>query len=146
MMTITIHCLTIQHLPKFYKMQNKQNDDDERNDDSKGRSNNASQDETTSVMMTESNIVMAQILQEMHCLSGWSNPITNKVIERAEANKVTKGTIMAGSDESSENSNAATHQSGREVAHAMIELSPSQFAFYVKTGVIDTNLNFNNAY
>jgi len=127
-------------------MQNKQNDDDERNDDSKGGSNNASQDETTSVMMTESNIVMAQILREMHCLSGWFNPIANKVIERAEANKVTKGTIMAGSDESSENSNAATHQSGREVAHAMIELSPSQFAFYVKTGVIDTNLNFNNAY
>jgi len=45
-----------------------------------------------------------------------------------------------------ETSNASDDQSGREVANAMIELSPSQFAFYAKAGVIDTNLDFDNAY
>jgi len=114
---------------KNLQMQNEQNDDDaDHNDDSEGGSNNASQDETTSVATTESDRATAQILREMRCLSGWFNPIANEVIERAEANKVTESN-MAGANESSENSNAATHQSGREVAHAMIESLPSQFAF-----------------
>ncbi len=72
----------------------------------------------------------------MKRLSGWFNLVTNKVIDRVEA----------GAKESSEDSDAATHQSGREVANEMIESSPSQFAFYVKAGMIATNLNFNDAY
>ncbi len=131
---------------KNLQLENKQNDeDDNNNDDSEGGSNNASQDETTSVTTTESDRATAQILQEMHCLSSWFNPIANEVIKIAEADEVIENAV-AGAKESSENSNAATHQSGREVAHAMIESLPSQFAFYVKTGVIDTNLNFNDAY
>jgi len=127
-------------------MEKKQDDeDDDNNDDSKGGSNNASQDDTTSVAMTESNRAMAPILQEMCHLSSWFNPIVNEAIERAEANKVIKNAV-AGAKESSENSDAVTHQSGRELAHAMIESSPSQFAFYTKTGVINTSLNFNDAY
>jgi len=78
-------------------------------------------------------------------LSGWFNPITNEVIERAEAGEMNEYT-MTRANESSESSDAATHQSGREIAHAMIESSPSQFAFFTNTGVIDTNLNFNDAY
>ena len=60
----------------------------------------------------------------------------NEVIDQAEAAK--------------EASNDVTPQSGREVANAMIELSPSQFAFYTKAGVIDkmtfSTVDFQNAY
>jgi len=64
------------------------------------------------------------------------NPIANEVIDQADA--VDKTT--------SDESDNATHQSGREVANAMIESSPNQFAFYANTGVINTNLNFKEAF
>jgi len=71
----------------------------------------------------------------MCCLSSWFNLIANKVIDRSEAAKADKATSTDSDD-----------QSGREVANAMIESLPSQFAFYAKSGVIGTNLDFEAAY
>jgi len=77
--------------------------------------------------------------------SSWFNPIANKVIDRAGADAVEE----EDTDESHE-SDDVTPQSGREVANAMIESSPSQFAFYTKAGVIDkmtfSTVDFQNAY
>jgi len=90
----------------------------------------------SSVATTESNRVNARVLHEMLYLSSWFNPIANEVIDRAEAAE----------EETSDESDNVTYQSGREVAKANIELSPSHFAFYAKAGVIDPNLDLNNAY
>jgi len=90
----------------------------------------------SSVATTESNRVNARVLHEMLYLSSWFNPIANEVIDRAEAAE----------EETSDESDNVTYQSGREVAKAIIELSPSHFEFYAKAGVIDPNLDLNNAY
>jgi len=74
-------------------------DNDDNDDDADGN-DNGNDNEMESVETTESNRVIARVLCEMRHLSGWFNPIANKVIERAEANEVTKGT-MAGANESS---------------------------------------------
>jgi len=107
-----------------------------KNEDENNGNNDGLDDESTSMTTADSDRANAHILWEMHHLSGWFNPIANEVIDRAEAaNKTT-----------SNKSDNATHQSGREVANAIIELSPSQFAFYANAGVIDTNLNFEEAF
>ncbi len=110
--------------------------DDDNNDDDADGNDDGNDNEMESVEMTESNRVHARVLCEMHRLSGRFNPIANKVIDRAEAE----------AEETSNDSEDATHQSRREVANTMIESLPSQFVFYATAGVIDTNLDFNNAY
>jgi len=110
--------------------------DDDNNDDDADSNDDGNDNETESVETTESNRVHARVLREMHRLSGWFNPIANEVIDRAEAE----------ADETGNDSDDATHQSGREIANTMIELLPSQFAFYAKAGVIGTNLDFKDAY
>jgi len=85
--------------------------DDNSNDEDNDGSDN---DDTSCVATTESDRVNARVLHEMHCLSGWFNPIANEVIDKAKAAE----------EETSNKGDNATHQSGREVANAMIVAKP----------------------
>jgi len=69
------HLISNPHL----QTQNEQDDDD--NATAVNGNDDENEDEMTSVEMKESDRATTRVLREMHCLSGWFNPIANEVID-----------------------------------------------------------------